>query len=143
MLFAVGVNGVTSYFAQTSILDLTGGFDMDWRIYSYCFIALMFIITYFHVEIVARILGICLLGELVILMIFAFAVLVQGGGPDGIVWRRSEPGGDLQRRRGRRGRGARVRRRRCRRRVLRRLLVVGRLRDGARTTPRRRATRRR
>jgi amino acid transporter len=41
MLFAAGVNGVTSYFAQTSILDLSGGFDMDWRIYAFCFIALM------------------------------------------------------------------------------------------------------
>src|SRR6266480_3293400 len=36
MLFAVGVNGVTSYFAQTSIKDLSGGFNMDWRIYAYC-----------------------------------------------------------------------------------------------------------
>ena len=56
MLFAAGVNGVTSYFAQTSILDLSGGFDMDWRIYAFCFIALMFIITYFHVEFVAKLL---------------------------------------------------------------------------------------
>jgi len=92
MLFAVGVNGVTSYFAQTSIADLTG-FSMDWRIYSYCLIALLFIITYFHIEWIARILGLFLLGELVILMIFAFAVLVQGGGPDGIVWGALNPAG--------------------------------------------------
>src|SRR5881397_2480637 len=73
MLFAVGVNGVTSYFAQTSIDDLTG-FSMDWRIYAYILIALLFIITYFHIDVIARILGIFLLGELVILMIFSFAV---------------------------------------------------------------------
>jgi amino acid transporter len=93
ILFAAGVNGVTSYFAQTSILDLSGGFDMDWRIYAYCFIALMFLVTYFHVEIVARILGILLIGELLILMIFSFAVLVKGGGPDGIVWQALNPAG--------------------------------------------------
>jgi amino acid transporter len=93
MLFTVGVNGVTSYFAQTSILDLSGGFDLDWRVYSFCFLAIMFLITYFHVEIVARILGIALLGEIVILMIFAFAVLFQGGGPDGIVWSALNPAG--------------------------------------------------
>jgi amino acid transporter len=93
MLFAVGVNGVTSYFAQTSILDLSGGFDMDWRIYAYCFLALLFVITYFHIEIVARILGLALLGELIILMIFAFAVVVKGGGPDGIVWQALNPAG--------------------------------------------------
>jgi amino acid transporter len=92
MLFAVGVNGVTSYFAQTSIDDLTG-FSMDWRIYAYCLIALLFMITYFHIEIVARILGFFLLGELVILMIFAFAVVVKGGGPDGIVWQALNPAG--------------------------------------------------
>ena len=91
MLFAAGVNGVTSYFAQTSILDLSGGFDMDWRIYAFCFIALMFFITYFHVEVVAKILGIALIGELIILMIFAFAVVVQGGGPDGLVWQALNP----------------------------------------------------
>jgi amino acid transporter len=92
MLFALGVNGVTSYFAQTSIDDLTG-FSMDWRIYAYILIALLFIITYFHIEWIARILGLFLLGELVILMIFAFAVVVQGGGPDGIVWQALNPAG--------------------------------------------------
>jgi amino acid transporter len=92
MLFSVGVNGVTSYFAQTSIKDLAG-FDMDWRIYAYCFIALLFVITYFHIEIVARILGLALIGELVILMIFSFAVVGHGGGPDGIVWSALNPAG--------------------------------------------------
>ena len=92
MLFAVGVNGVTSYFAQTSIDDLFG-FSMDWRIYAYILIGLLFLITYFHIEIIARILGLFLLGELVILMIFSFAVVVKGGGPDGIVWQALNPAG--------------------------------------------------
>jgi amino acid transporter len=91
MLFAVGVNGVTTYFAQTSILDLSGGFNMDWRIYAFCFIALMFFITYFHIESVAKFLGLCLVGELIILLIFSFAVVVKGGGPDGIVWEALNP----------------------------------------------------
>ena len=93
ILFTAGVNGVTSYFAQTSILNLSGGFNMDWRIYSFCFIALMFFVTYFHVEIVARILGVLLIGELLVLMIFSFAVVVKGGGPDGIVWQALNPAG--------------------------------------------------
>jgi len=93
IIFAAGVNGVTSYFAQTSIFNLSGGFDMDWRIYSACFIVLMFLVTYFHVEVVARILGVLLIGEIVILMIFSFAVVVKGGGPDGIVWQALNPAG--------------------------------------------------
>lgn len=93
MLFSVGVNGVTSYFAQTGILDLSGGFDLDWRVYAFCFIALMFLVTYFHIEIMARILGFALIGELIILMVFAFAIVVKGGGPDGIVWQALNPAG--------------------------------------------------
>ena len=88
MLFTAGVNGVTSYFAQTSILDLTGGFDMDWRIYSFCFIVLMFFITYFQSRSVAKILGFCLIGEIIILMIFSFAVVVKGAAPTGSSGRR-------------------------------------------------------
>jgi amino acid transporter len=92
MLFAVGVNGVTTYFAHVDILHLSGGYYLDWRIYAFCFIALMFFISYFHVEAVARLLGFALVGELIILMIFAFAVVVKGGGPDGIVWQALNPG---------------------------------------------------
>jgi amino acid transporter len=92
MFFSLGVNGVTAYFAQTSIKDLAG-FSMDWRIYAFCLIAILFAITYFHIEIVARILGFFLLGELVILMIFSFAVIGHGGGPDGIVWQALNPAG--------------------------------------------------
>jgi amino acid transporter len=91
MLFAVGVNGVTTYFAQVDINSLSGGFNMDWRIYAFCFIALMFVISYFHVETVAKILGLCLLGELIVLMIFSFAVVVKGAGPDGMVWSALNP----------------------------------------------------
>jgi amino acid transporter len=92
MLFAVGVNGVTTYFANTSIKDLTG-FSMDWRIYAAIFIILLLTITFFHIEVVARILGLCLIGEVIILSIFSLAVLFSGGGPDGIVWSALNPAG--------------------------------------------------
>jgi amino acid transporter len=97
MLFAVGVNGVTTYFAQTGISHLSDtngdgvGFDMDWRIYAFLFLLCMFVISYFHVEAVARILGFALIGELIVLMIFSFSVVVKGGGPDGIVWQALNP----------------------------------------------------
>jgi amino acid transporter len=93
-LFAVGVNGVTTYFATTSLKDLFG-ISMDWRIYCAIFIILLLTITYFHVENVARILGICLLGELFILFVFSFAVLFKGGGPNGILFSALNPFGML------------------------------------------------
>ena len=77
---------------------------MDWRIYAFCFIALMFSITYFHVESVAKFLGVCLIREIAILMIFSFAVVVQGGGPDGIVWSASTRRGSSAAERGSRAR---------------------------------------
>jgi amino acid transporter len=92
LFFAVGVNGVTCYFATTS-LDNLFGIYMNWRIYAAIFILLLFLVTYFHVELVARILGICLLGELIILFIFSFGVLFQGGGPDGIMFSALNPAG--------------------------------------------------
>ena len=92
LLFAVGVNGVTTYFANTSLNDLFW-ISLDWRIYAFGFILLLFAITYFHIEVVARILGVCLLGELVILFLFSFAVLFKGGGPDGILWSALNPAG--------------------------------------------------
>jgi amino acid transporter len=91
-LFAAGVNGVTTYFATTSFKDLFS-ISMDWRIWAAILIILLFTITYFHVETVARILGICLLGELFILFVFSFAVLFKGGGPDGILWSALNPFG--------------------------------------------------
>jgi amino acid transporter len=92
LLFTVGVNGVTTYFANTS-LDSLFGISLDWRIYAFGFLLILFCITYFHIEIVARVLGICLLGELLILFIFSFTVLFKGGGPDGIVWSALNPAG--------------------------------------------------
>ncbi len=92
LLFAAGVNGVTTYFANTSLNDLFG-ISMDWRIYAFLFLAILLLVTYFHVEIVARILGVFLIGELVILFVFALTVLFKGGGPGGIVWSALNPAG--------------------------------------------------
>jgi amino acid transporter len=92
LLFAVGVNGVTTYFAQTSLNDLFS-ISMDWRIYAFGFLLILFIVTYFHIEVVARVLGICLLAELVILFTFSLTVLFKGGGPDGIMFSALNPAG--------------------------------------------------
>ena len=92
LLFAVGVNGVTTYFANTS-LDNLFGISLDWRIYGFGFILILFFVTYFHIEVVARILGLCLLGELLILFIFSFTVLFKGGGPNGILFSALNPAG--------------------------------------------------
>ncbi len=131
MIFVPGILGAGGYFAHESILDLSGGYYLDWRIYTYCFIVLLWAVSYFHVETVARLLGFCLIGEILVLMIFSFAVVREGG------WTRwhgvagAQPGGAVPRRRGIRRRRTSVRRRAGRHRLLLRVLVLGGLRDGA------------
>jgi amino acid transporter len=78
LLFTAGVIGTTAYFANSSIASLVGP-NIDWRIYVYIGLGLLFLLSYFHIELAAKVLGISLICELLILGIFAFAVLFQGG----------------------------------------------------------------
>lgn len=85
LLFACAVTGVTSYFAVTTIEAWLGVSIPVW-VFLFGTIIAMTALTFFHIEITARILGIALVAEFLVLLVFAVAVLVQGGGPDGIVF---------------------------------------------------------
>jgi amino acid transporter len=78
ILFTAGVMGSTAYFANSSVATLLGP-NIDWRIYAYAGLALLFVLSFFHIELAAKVLGVTLLCELTILTIFSFAVLFQGG----------------------------------------------------------------
>jgi amino acid transporter len=88
-VFVPGINGQTAYFANTTVASLIGP-DIDWRIYAFALILITFTITYFHVDVVAKVLGIFLIAEVVLLMLFSLAVLVQGGA-DGISFAPLDP----------------------------------------------------
>jgi amino acid transporter len=78
IVFTAGVVGVTAYFANTGIDTLLGP-SIDWRIWAYVALAGLFLLSYFHIELAAKVLGISLICELIILAVFSFAVLFQGG----------------------------------------------------------------
>jgi amino acid transporter len=78
IVFTAGVIGTTAYFATTGVQSLLGP-NIDWRIYAFVGIGLLFILSFFHVEFAAKVLGVSLLCELLILGVFSFAVLFQGG----------------------------------------------------------------
>jgi amino acid transporter len=78
VFFSSAVTGVTSYFASTSIEDWTGVSIPAWVIMAVT-ISIMSLLSWFHIELTAKILGVFLVTELIGLLIFGFAVLFQGG----------------------------------------------------------------
>jgi amino acid transporter len=82
VFFSSAVTGVTSYFASTSIEDWTG-VSIPAPLIMAVTLVIMSLLAWFHVELTAKILGFFLVTELLGLLIFGFAVLVQGGA-DGI-----------------------------------------------------------
>ncbi len=125
-IFSAANVGVTAYFAQSNVATWTNG-SVDIPI-GVIYIALILIaaaFAYFHIELTAKVLGVCLVTEVLCLLVFDARRGAEGRRARDPA-RRAEPG---QHPRQQRCQG----RSRCarRRRVLRRLLVVGRLRDGA------------
>lgn len=84
IIFAAGVLGAFGYFASTTIADWTG-FEMSGWIYSFIALAIMATFAFFDIELTAKVLGVALIGEVLVLTILAVAVFLDGGGPDGIV----------------------------------------------------------
>ena len=82
VIFTGSVVGVTSYFANTTIEAWIGPSIPVWVI-SACTIALMAMFAFFHIELTAKILGVCLISEVAVCLVFGVLTLL-GGGADGI-----------------------------------------------------------
>jgi len=78
VLFCAGVSGVTAYFANSTINEWLGVDIPAWAI-MFTLLVVMLVLAFFHIEITARILGVALVTEVLALLVFGFAVLVQGG----------------------------------------------------------------
>jgi amino acid transporter len=89
VIFTGSVVGVTSYFANTTIEAWLGPSIPVWLI-SACTIAMMALFAFFHIELTARILGVCLISEVAACLVFAFLTLF-GGGADGIPMKAINP----------------------------------------------------
>lgn len=84
IIFAAGVLGAFGYFASSTINDWLG-FEMSGWVYSFIALAIMATFAFFDIELTAKVLGVALIGEILTLSALAVAVLIDGGGPDGIV----------------------------------------------------------
>ncbi|WP_394811182.1 APC family permease [Streptomyces xanthii] len=83
VVFEASIVGVFSYFAQTTVHDQLG-WDVPWIVYAAAMLLVTAALSYFDINLTAKALGVMLIAEIAVLFAVATAVLVQGGGPDGI-----------------------------------------------------------
>ena len=82
IIFAAAVTGVGSYFASTSIEAWTGAAIPAWA-YQILFLTMMTGFAWFHIELTAKILGVALVAEVLVLLVMSAGIIVNGGGPVG------------------------------------------------------------
>lgn len=70
--------GVLGFFTSAIIADLTG-LELDWKIWALIAWAGVAVLGYLEINLSAKVLGVLMIGEVLILLIFDAAVLGQGG----------------------------------------------------------------
>jgi len=83
VVFEASIVGIFSYFADTTVNDQLG-VDLNWSIYALGMLAVTASLSFFDIHLTSRLLGVLLVAEVAVLAAMAIAVLVQGGGPDGL-----------------------------------------------------------
>ena len=126
-VFEASLCGGFAYFACAKLEQY--GYTVSWYWPALFMVALIGILAFFDVKISARVLGVALIGEVLVLTIFDVLVFGQGG--ENIQAAALNPVNAFKNLPVRQPRRHRHRRRRVGGRRVLRLLVVGRLRDGA------------
>lgn len=83
IVFEASIVGVFAYFTKTTVADQLG-VDLPWIVYAAAMLAVTAVLAYFDINLTAKALGVMLIAEIAVLFAVATAVLIAGGGPDGI-----------------------------------------------------------
>ncbi len=83
IVFEAALVGIFSYFAHNTVRDLLG-LNVHWLVFALLMLGVNAALTYFDITLTERVLGLFLLTEIAMLSLMAVAVLVYGGGPDGL-----------------------------------------------------------
>ncbi|WP_282697369.1 APC family permease [Streptomyces sp. CC208A] len=83
IVFEASIVGVFAYFTKTTVADQLG-VDLPWILYAAAMLAVTAVLAYFDINLTAKALGIMLVAEIAVLFAVATAILIHGGGPDGI-----------------------------------------------------------
>lgn len=82
VVFEPALIGIFSFFTQ-NLLHTELGIDVHWIVPALIMLTLNAILTYFDVNLTAKVLGVFLITEIVMLSLGAIAVALHGGGPQG------------------------------------------------------------
>lgn len=78
MIFCAAVVGTMGYFASTTVASFTG-LDLPAWVYMALGLTLMSMFAVFHIELTAKVLGVLLIAEVLILVLLAVGVFAAGG----------------------------------------------------------------
>ena len=82
VVFEGSLIGIFSYFFK-NLLAAEFGIDIHWILPALLMLVLNSILAFYDINIAAKVLGVFLITEIIMLSLGAFAVLFHGGGPDG------------------------------------------------------------
>lgn len=78
IVFSAAVLGILGYFAATTVSSLLG-IDLPAWVYMLLGLLLMSMFAYFHIELTAKVLGVLLIGEVLVLIVMAVGIFAVGG----------------------------------------------------------------
>lgn len=82
VVFEASLVGIFSFFAH-SFFAAHLGVKVPWIAFAFLMLAVNAVLTYFDINLTAKLLGVFLITEIVMLALMAFTVLANGGGPEG------------------------------------------------------------
>lgn len=83
-VFEAAIVGIFAYFGHNAFHDQLG-IDIPWLYFAFACIIICSALAYFDISLAAKVLSVFLITEIAILAVMAFAVLIHGGGPDGLM----------------------------------------------------------
>ena len=84
MLIEAALIGLFSVFCETTIQSQFG-IDLPWIVYGVLGMIVIGVLSYRDISLATKVLGVVLIIEVILLAMMAFAVLFNGGGPDGLM----------------------------------------------------------
>ena len=85
MVFEASLIGIFAFFGNDTFNTLFG-VNVPWIVFAIAMLAINLFLTYFDINVAARVLGVFLITEIVMLSLMALSVLFTAGGPEGWSW---------------------------------------------------------
>ncbi|MDO5697495.1 MAG: APC family permease [Dermatophilus congolensis] len=85
VVFEAALVGIFAFFANSFVSNHLG-IDIPWLVFALLMLAVNAILTYFDINLTAKVLGAFLITEIIMLGLMGFTVLFTGGGPEGWSW---------------------------------------------------------